>query len=296
MGNLIKAEMRKIVTTKSWWALLIPAFFASLLFALGWGAFTNSLANVLDSEDTLTVTRTLGIETGELPMGLLAIGHGINVGLLFAVILGVLAVAGEYSKKTITTTFLTAPNRPMALGAKMITYSIWGALYGLAVSAAASLGIAFVVDGARMPSSGQWLAVIGTSLLAGVLATLFGVGVGALWKSVAGSVVTLSIYMLLIENVWVFISYGLWQENVAWMGGVLPNGTLNGIVGAIGAEAFGAAGVRIPGLQDEAVWGLQFSAGAPGAFSWWASALIFFGWTMVVFVGGWLVNQKRDIT
>lgn len=296
MGNLIKAEMRKIITTKSWWALLIPAFFASLLFALGWGAFTNEVGEVLSSTETQTITEALGIETGELPMGLLAIGHGINVGLLFAVILGVLAVAGEYGKKTITTTFLTAPNRAMALGAKMLTYSGWGALYGLVVSAAASLGIAFVVDGDRMPSSGQWLAVIGTSLLAGMLATLFGIGVGALWKSVAGSVVTVTIYMLLIENVWVFVSFGLWQENVAWMGGVLPNGTLNGIVGAIGAEAFGAAGVKIPGLEYETAWLLQYTAGAPGAFSWWASALIFFGWTMLFFGSGWAVNQKRDIT
>lgn len=296
MGNLIKAEMRKILTTKSWWGLMIPAVLVSLLFALGWGAFTDGVGDVLDSEETQEITNALGVETGELPMGLLAIGHGINIGLVFAVILGVFAVAGEYGKKTITTTFLTAPNRPMALSAKMITYIVWGALYGLIISAAASLGIVFVVEAERLPSGAQWLGIFGTSILAGILATLFGVGVGALWQSVAGSVVTLMIYMLLIENVWVFISFGLWQENVAWMGGVLPNGTLNGIVGAIGAEAFGAAGVRIPGLEQEAAWGLQYLAGAPGAFSWWASALIFFGWTLAFFGGGWLVNQKRDIT
>lgn len=294
MGNLIKAEMRKVLTTKSWWGLLIPAFGLALLFALGWGAFSNEVGDILDSEDTQQITQALGIQTGELPMGLLAIAHGINIGLTFAVILGVFAVAGEFGKKTITTTFLTAPNRPMALGAKMVTYVCWGALYGIAVAAASSLGIMFVVDGERLPTSSQWLGVVGASVLAGVLSTLFGVGVGALWKSVVGSVVTLTIYMLIIENLLVFFSYGLWRLD--WLGGVLPNGTMNGIVGAIGAEAFGAAGVKIPGMDEEAQWLLQYTAGAPGAFSWWASALIFLAWTLAFFGGGWIVNQRRDIT
>ncbi|GLY69961.1 ABC transporter permease subunit [Amycolatopsis taiwanensis] len=294
MGRLIKAEFRKVLTTKSWWALMIPAAALALGFALGWGAFTNDVGDALSSSDVQAITDAFGITIGELPMGLLAIGHGINIGLTFAVIFGVFALAGEYSKKTITTTFLTAQNRVSVLSAKMITYSIWGAIYGLVVAAMASLGIVLTEDSERLPTAGQWLGVVGAAVLAGVLATLFGIGVGAVWNSVVGAVVTLSIYLILVENVLVFLSFGLWQ--VDWLGGVLPNGTLNGIVGAIGAEAFGAAGVHVPGLDSEAAWGLQYFAGAPGAFSWWASALIFLAWTMIFFVGGWTANQRRDIT
>lgn len=294
MGRLIKAEFRKTLTTKSWWGLMIPAVIFSFGFALGWGAFANEVGDVLDSHNTQVIAQALGISTGELPMGLLAIGHGINVGLTFPVIFGVFALAGEYSKKTITTTFLTAQNRVSVLSAKMITYTIWGAIYGLVVAAAASLGIALAVNSERLPSSGQWLGVLGAAVLAGVLATLFGIGVGAVWNSVVGAVVTLIIYLLLVENVLVLLCYGLWR--IDWLGGVLPNGTMDGIVGAIGAQAFGAAGVKVPGLDEEAQWTLQYVAGAPGAFSWWASALIFFAWTMVFFVGGWVANQRRDIT
>ncbi|GAB2992987.1 ABC transporter permease [Amycolatopsis acidiphila] len=294
MGRLLVAEFRKTLTTKSWWGLMIPAVVLAFGFALGWGAFANEVGDVLSSSETQIIAQALGIETGHLPMGLLAIGHGINIGLTFPVIFGVFALAGEYSKKTITTTFLTAPNRVSVLTAKMITYSVWGAVYGLVVAAAASLGIALTVDGSRLPTGGQWLAVVGASVLAGVLATLFGIGVGAVWNSVVGSVVTLVIYLLVIENVLVLIFYGLWR--VDWLGGVLPNGTMNGIVGAIGAQAFGAAGVKVPGLDAEAQWTLQYVAGAPGAFSWWASALVFFAWTMVFFAGGWVANQRRDIT
>ncbi|TVT36468.1 ABC transporter permease subunit [Amycolatopsis rhizosphaerae] len=294
MGRLIIAEFRKTLTTKSWWGLMIPAVVFAFGFALGWGAFANKVGNVLDSEETQDIAHALGIEIGHLPMGLLAIGHGINIGLVFPVIFGVYALAGEYSKKTITTTFLTAPNRGSVLTAKMITYIVWGMLYGLVIAAVASLGIALSVDQARQPTSGQWLGVIGASVLAGVLATLFGIGVGAVWKSVVGSVITLSIYLLVFENVLVLVSYGLWK--VSWLGGVLPNGTMNGIVGAIGAEAFGAAGVKLPRINEEAQWTLQYFAGAPGAFSWWASALIFFAWTMLFFLTGWASNQRRDIT
>ncbi|HJQ47404.1 MAG TPA: ABC transporter permease [Amycolatopsis sp.] len=294
MGRLITAEFRKTLTTKSWWGLMIPAVVFAVGFAVGWGAVANEVGDVLSSADTQRIADALGISTGNLPMGLLAIGHGINIGLTFPVIFGVFALAGEYSKKTITTTFLTAPNRVSVLSAKMITYSIWGGVYGLAVAAASSLGIVMTVDSARLPTSGQWLGVIGAAVLAGVLATLFGVGVGALWNSVVGSVVTLTIYLLVVENVLLLMFYGLWR--IDWLGGVLPNGTMNGIVGSIGAQAFGAAGVKVPGLDQEAQWTLQYFAGAPGAFSWWASALIFLAWTMVFFLGGWAANQRRDIT
>ncbi|HVW44563.1 MAG TPA: ABC transporter permease [Amycolatopsis sp.] len=294
MGKLITAEFRKTLTTKSWWGLMIPAVIFAFGFALGWGAFANEVGDVLDSDQTQRIADALGISTGNLPMGLLAIGHGINIGLTFPVIFGVFALAGEYSKKTITTTFLTAPNRVSVLSAKMVTYTIWGAVYGLVVAGAASLGIACTVDSERLPTSGQWLAVVGAAVLAGILATLFGIGVGAVWNSVVGSVITLTIYLLVVENVLVLLFYGLWR--IDWLGGILPNGTMNGIVGAIGAQAFGAAGVKVPGLDDEAKWTLQYVAGAPGAFSWWASALIFLAWTAVFFVGGWASNQRRDIT
>ncbi|KAA9155935.1 ABC transporter permease subunit [Amycolatopsis acidicola] len=295
MGRLLVAEFRKTLTTKLWWALMIPAVLLALGFAAGWGAFANSVGDVLDGDESQAIANGLGIQIGELPMGLLAIGHGINIGLTFPVIFGVFALAGEYSKKTITTTFLTAPNRVSVLGAKMITYVVWGAIYGIVLAAVSSLGIAMTVDSSRLPTSGQWLGVVGASVLAGILATLFGIGVGAVWNSVVGSVVTLAIYLLVIENVLILLFYGLWD--VPWLGGVLPNGTMNGIVGAIGAQAFGAAGVEVPaGVSDETLWVLQYVAGAPGAFSWWASALIFFLWTMVFFGAGWAANQRRDIT
>ncbi|MEU6642167.1 ABC transporter permease [Saccharomonospora sp. NPDC046836] len=295
MGNLIKAEIRKTLTTKSWWGLMIPAVLFAFLFAIGWGAGTNDVNDVLSSDEAQELAQLTGTQLGQLPVGLLALGHGINIGMMFPIIFGVYALAGEYGKKTITTTFLTAPNRVSALSAKMFTYIGWGVAYGLVIVGSASLATVLTVDSIGLPSAEQWLAVLGAGVLATVLATLFGVGVGAVWKSVVGATITLTIWMLVVENTFLFLTAG-W-EHLRFLGGVLPNGTLNGIVGAIGAEAFGAAGLSVQGdMNEDLQWLLQFIAGAPGAFSWWASALVFLTWTMVFFVGGWAANQRRDIT
>lgn len=295
MGNLIKAEFRKILTTKLWWALLIPTVAVSFAFALFWGNITNDFNDFLGGSDAKQLAALTGAELGQLPVGLLALGRGVNFGTFFPVILGVFALAGEYRNKTITTTFLTAPNRVSALTAKMLGYVAWGALYGLVIVGSASLATVLVVDSDGLPSAGQWLGVLGAGILACVLATLFGVGVGAAWNSVVGSLVTLSLWLLVFENAFVLVGF-FWLD-MPQLGGFLPNGTLNGIVGAIGAEAFGAAGLSAPASVDvQLQWLLQFTAGAPGAIAWWVSALVFAGWTLLFYGVGWAGNQKRDIT
>ncbi|EHK88124.1 ABC transporter permease subunit [Saccharomonospora azurea] len=298
MGNLIKAEFRKTFSLNLWWALAIPAFVASLVFALSWGASVNDFNEFLGSSDAQELAMLLGIDVATMPVGLLSLGRAINIGVFFGVLFGVTALAGEYRNKTISTTFLTAPNRASVLSAKMVTFTVWGLFYGVIAVGAASIGTAITVDSAGLPSAGQWLGIAGAGLLAAILGTLFGVGLGAVWNSVTGPTVFLCLWMLLIENILVLVAF--FSAELDWLGGVLPNGALNGIVGAVGAEAFGAIGssmsAHIDQIDDGLQWGMQFFAGAPGAFSWWASALIFFAWTMLFFGSGWAANQNRDIT
>jgi ABC-2 type transport system permease protein len=81
------------------------------------------------------------------------------------------------------------------------------------------------------------------------------------------------------------------------LGAILPNGTANGIVGGIAADAFGFNTLNLPpDISNAAQLGLQLAAGAPGVISWWASALVFAAWTAAFFGAGWAANQRRDIT
>ena len=112
-------------------------------------------------------------------------------------------------------------------------------------------------------------------------------------RSVPLAVVLLLVWFLIVENVLVI---AFWSQTDI-LGGILPNGTANGIVGGIAADAFGFNSLNLPNSVDAgAQLVLQLTAGAPGVLSWWASALIFFAWTMLFFGLGWAGNQKRDIT
>ena len=293
MGNLIKAEFRKTLTLKTWWVLLIPLVLVAFWLTFAWGKITNDFADFLGSEDARQLSDSIGLDPDKVPVGLLALAHGVNIAQVVPALFGIFALAGEYRSRTITTTFLTAPNRVSALSAKMITYIVWGALYGLVSFGVSAVAVMVSVDSGRWPSGGQWLAALGGTVLAAVLVTLFGIGFGAVLRNVTLAVVLMLVWFLLVENVLVIALWG--QTDL--LGGILPNGTANGIVGGIAADAFGFNSLNLPSSVDAgSQLVLQLTAGAPGVLSWWASALIFFGWTMLFFGLGWAGNQRRDIT
>ena len=293
MGRLIKAEFRKTLSLKAWWVLIIPLVLVAFWLSFVWGKTTNDFVNFIGSGTAGIVAGALGITPEKFPVGLMAIAHGVNIAQLVPAIFGVFALAGEYSSKTITTTFLTAPNRVSALTAKMITYMVWGALYGLLSFGVSAVATVLTVNSERLPSAGQWLAALGATVLAYILVTLFGIGFGAVLNRIVLAVILLIGYFLILENVLVFV---LWRSTDV-LGAILPNGTANGIVGGVAANAVGVTSQSLPdtvGRFDKL--GLQLASGAPGVFAWWASALVFLAWTLVFFVGGWLSNQNRDIT
>ncbi|SFB61820.1 ABC-2 type transport system permease protein [Amycolatopsis marina] len=293
MGNLIKAEFRKTLSLNTWWVLLIPLVILAFGFSFVWGWITNDFVGYIGRGTAGELASSFGIDPNAFPVGLLSIAHGVNIATLIPAIFGVFALAGEYGNRTITTTFLTAPDRGLALTAKMIAYLVWGVVYGVISFGVAALATLITVDSSGLPSGGQWLGAFGGTILVSVLVMLFGIGFGAVLNKVTLAVVLLITYFLIVENVLVF---SLWNvTNV--LGGILPNGTANGIVGGIAADAFGIDTLNLPGTVD--VWtqyGLQLAAGAPGVLSWWASTLIFLAWTLLFFVGGWAANQRRDIT
>ncbi|SFP32462.1 ABC-2 type transport system permease protein [Amycolatopsis arida] len=293
MGRLIRAEFRKTLSLHTWWVLIIPLVVLSFGFSFVWGRITNDFVGYIGSGTAGELARAVGLDPDAFPVGLLSIAHGVNIATLVPLIFGVFALAGEYHSRTITTTFLTAPNRVSALSAKMIAYLVWGTLYGVLSFGVSALATLITVDSEGLPTGPQWLGAFGGTVLVSVLVTLFGIGFGAVLNKVTLAVVLLLIYFLAVENVLVLM---LWDTTTV-LGGILPNGTANGIVGGIAADAFGIDTLNLPGaVETWEQYGLQMAAGAPGVFSWWASALVFFCWTMVFFVAGWAANQRRDIT
>jgi ABC-2 type transport system permease protein len=290
MGNLIKSEFRKTTTTGLWWGLMIPTVLLAFGWALGTGAIFKTVSDFMGSSDAEELATLLNVDPSQWQMSVFGIARSINVATIFPMIFGGLAIANEINRKTITTTFLTAPNRVSSLAAKMIVYILWGAIFGLAIVASVSIGIALTSDSATLPDAGGWLALAGVGVLSSILMTMFGVGVGALMTSVVGTTVVLLLYMLIVEN---GIQLVLASQGLPEIIGFLPNGAVNGLTGSVASSLFLANAGVVP---DDMIEALRAIAGALGAFDWWLSGLIFLAWTALFFLGGWAATQRKDIT
>lgn len=298
MGQLIRAELLKITTTKLWWALLIPA----VALALGWGwisalAFTDIASSVGDALN-------VGVENIDLAINSIALTRAMNFATLFPMVFGALALASEINRKTITTSFLTAASRSSVLGAKAIVYTIWGVIYGLVVAGSASLGVLIGSGGDLLPEAGDWLIILLVGVIACMLWTLLGMGVGALLGSPVATLVLLLLYAALVgPAAELIITLSSEGSNIA---GVMPNGSANGLTGSTASELLynqvqeqyqSATGRDLTTTEQDAFdIVVRTAAGAPGAFNLWISGLIFAGWTALFFVLGMVRNKNRDIT
>lgn len=298
MGRLIKAEFRKILTTNLWWALLIP----SVALAFGW-AWLSGIAFTDVAGDLDDVLSEFELNLDEFAWGSLALTRAMNFATLFPMIFGALALASEIHRRTITTSFLTAPSRSVVLGAKAVVYTVWGLLYGLVVALAASLGVLIGADSNVLPDAGDWIMILLSGVIVCMLWTLLGMGVGALLGSPVAALLVLLLYSALFGPVGdLVITLSTEGSNIA---GALPNGSANGMTGATASAILlqevqdainGIGGSMTSDDIDDFDTIVRLAAGAPGAFSLWISGLIFLGWTALFFVTGLLRNQRRDIT
>lgn len=302
MGRLIKAEYRKIITTKMWWALLIPSVF----LALGWAWLGGyAFSQVADGLSSVFNDAGLNVDLGKMSWASLGLTRAMNFATLFPMVFGALAVASEINRRTITTSFLTAPTRASVLTAKAVVYVTWGLIYGVVVALGATLGTAIGADADVLPGPGDWILILLSGVLACLLWTLFGMGVGALLGSPVASLLVLLLYAGLVGPVSEFIITG--ASDNSHIAGLMPNGAANGLTGSTATELLlqqakdmVAASGQGDLITDNVVNGfnqaVRFAAGAPGAFALWISGLIFVAWTALFFVTGMLRNNNRDIT
>jgi ABC-2 type transport system permease protein len=292
MGALVNAEFRKILTTKLWWALLIPA----VVLAFGWSfvasLLTTQIAEAVRDDPTFQQAQ---LTFQDAPWSVIALSRAINISTIFPMVFGALGVSSELHRRTITTSFLTASSRSALLGAKAVTYFVWGIGYGVVISGFAMLGTLAGSKGHYLPGAGGWLLIALAGILSAVLWTMLGLGVGALLGSTTGAIVTLVIYAVIAEPI-----IDLFLHNHA--AGSLPNGAADGLTGSTAAQVI-IDQLRSPNLSalpQNAIDALhdviRVSTGALGAFTWWASGLIFLAWTLVFFLTGMLINRQRDIT
>jgi ABC-2 type transport system permease protein len=233
---MIAAEFRKLWTVRSTWLLLGVA---QLIVVGGVSGL------MVQRADPTSLTAQRG-----------ALGH-VGLVALFSLLLGIMAMAGEYRHRTITDAFLAVPRRSRLIGAKLV------------VAVVAGLGFGLVATLTALITTAIWQSAKGSSLSPDVWRTAVG-GIG--WN-VAFAALGVGLGAL-ITNLIAAVTAAL-----AWLA----------LVEGIVAQLIGGAGKWLPFALGSALDGLS---GPPQ----WQAALALTGYAIVFVVAGGLATARRDVT
>lgn len=187
MTRLVRTELLKQRTVPSFVAAFATAPVAGALVAVA----------VLDAAGS----------QGNDPLGpdslVLTIGAPASVVTLIALLLGLLAMAGEHRHETITTTFLATPRRRDVVLAKLAAATLTGAAVGsLSVAGSAVVAVPWLRSaGVPVDPGGDVLAVVAGLVASTALYGALGVSVGALVRSQTVAVALVLSWILAVEGV-----------------------------------------------------------------------------------------------
>jgi hypothetical protein len=205
--RLVGAELLKLRTTRTFWALAGSAVGLVLLIVVLTLAIDDQLNTQRDVRDLLSVAGLSGLLT---------------------LVLGVVVGAGEYRHGTIASTLLVTPNRLRAVAAQVIACFLGGlAIASAAVALELIIGLPWLSSkDVLMPPAGDLARdLLGGILYAGLAAAL-GTALGALLRNQVAAVVSILVLIFVLE-----------PTLNALVGGVAPF-TLTGL----GAAMSGASG------------------------------------------------------
>lgn len=245
MSRLLRAEWLKASSTRMWW----------VLFGVGIGLTALSVvpAILLSGTDP-----QFSLETTTMMNQMWA---GIASASVIALVLGIIAVTGEFRHQTITESFLIEPRRTAFVTAKAVVQAAWGVLLALVCGGMGILlAIALLPTQPHLPVDwGHVFGVYGAAVLLFALYAVLGVAVGALIRSQVIALVVALLWVMLIEPLIVTFlpDVGKW----------LPGG---------GANAF---------LQS-----------SPDLLPLWGGALLLLGYTVVFSAIAVRTTLQRDIT
>jgi len=276
--RLVRAEFMKIRTTDTGWLFLIGfiVFTALALTINGFG-----IHNQLYPQQGLNGPQALAeAARSRTPAGVAAIAasmmtSGQRVGVIFALLLGVLVVTSEFANQTAAVTFVTVPRRATVMRAKLAAAACCGALFWLVgtVIAAVATPLFLYTQHISMSLAGWTVArSVLLNLLAFVAWGVFGLGLGAVLRSQMASVIgAVVVYAGSFGTILVFtVLYNLFHQG--WMLGAPVIGP------AVASEVMITSGPAFPY--------------APPA---WVGGIIMIGYTVALVAGGIALTKRRDV-
>jgi ABC-2 type transport system permease protein len=187
---------------------------------------------------------------------------GTRVGMLFAALVGAMAITAEIRHGTIRATFLVTPRRGRVLAAKLAVSALVGLGFGLLAEGlmAAATTVALSARGIdNRLSGGDYVQLLAGGTAAAALWATIGLGVGALVRNQVATLLGLCAWMLVVENL------------------LLP------FVPDAGRFTPGAAGLALAGRTAD-----KLLAPTP-------AALVLLSFAAAVAAVGWVATLRRDV-
>lgn len=178
MKALLAAELIKVRTTRTFFALAGVAIVTSLLLA-------GLVAALTEPTEDSVLTDVFASDTSSI----------------FILVLAIVGITGEWRHRTITSSLLAAPDRVRFLLAKTVAFAVAGALLSIAIAIAiAILGLAILsARGLPTPPAGDILSLAARNAVVAAVLGAFGVGVGALVRNQPVAIVGVFVLALIVE-------------------------------------------------------------------------------------------------
>jgi hypothetical protein len=261
MRGLIRAEVRKLTTTRVWLGLMAGGLALVALYVV---VIAFTAGNTSGGENALPALSS--------PASVrMVYGVPFEIGYLMPLIMGIMIICSEFRHRTITSTFLAAPRRGQVLVAKTVVAGLAGLVTG-AVFTAFAVGLGAAVIAARgypvLLTSDDIPRMIVLMVLGLGVWCVFGLGFGALLKNQIAAIVTAIALVTIVQGLLTLLLGWIHLEGVAQY---LPSNASRAIVD--------------PG-----------DVGGVEVLSWWAGALVLLAWGLATAALGSMLTLRRDVT
>lgn len=277
MTALLRSEALKTLSVRSWWALALPVAALAIMVNIFGGVFGAALGGGLGAE-----------LSGVL---LASLAYALSLTSVFAAVYGAVSASAEFRHRTVSTTYLTGGRGPVLLAKAVVAAGV-GAGYALVTGVLGLFAGLLGQGAARLPPVGLLLGVIAFGIAVCAVWGAIGVAVGTLLTSQAGAVVSLLLYLLVVENLLALVLRSGTDDDrapgaVARLSSFLPgNATDIALYDLPAHELGGRFGTTL-------VEGLAGVAGPPPG---WGALLVLLVWAGAAVALATVVGDRRDIT
>jgi ABC-2 type transport system permease protein len=277
--RLLRAEFMKIRTTSTGW-LFLTGFIVFTAMALTINGFGSHYQLYPQQGQVPRAQALAQAAQAHSPAGVAAIAAGMmtagqRVGVLFALLLGVLIASSEFANQTAAVTFVTVPRRAAVIRAKVAAAACCGALFWLVGTVIAAVATPLFLYSQHVSTSlAGWMMArsVLLNLLAFVAWAIFGLGLGAVLRNQMASVVAAIVVYAGSFGTELFFTalYNFFHQG--WMLG---------------------APVIAPAVASEVM--ITYGPAFPYAPPAWVGGVIMIGYTVALVAGGIALTKRRDV-